>query len=163
MAGLLHLYNGNKAEEFTQKYNIVQGTNSYVAVATSVLATFVIGAQIYTSTTTNHQARRRYTHIIEIIIQSSALYSFSILITAITALVGDNSTFTASDSVIFNADTYASAIAAFTTVYSFRTFSVKVWRSFVTISLAIRPHSYGCSYRVIKSKCKKGIDNQHDI
>ena len=163
MAFLLNFDPGDETDQFTHRYNIVQGTTSCVTVATSILATFIIGAQIYASTTMNRQARKRYKHIIEIIIQSSALYSFSILIGAVTALIGDNATITTSDSVIFNADIYAAAIGGFTTVYSLFIFSLlKFYLSF-TILLAICPHSHGRAYTSIEIKADRRIFDQHNV
>lgn len=118
MAVFLYYVNpSDNTPEFARQFNVMQGTSSCVTVVTSVLATFVIGAQIYASTAMNRQARRRYQYLIEIIIQSSALYSISILLSAITTLVDTNQNITASQSGILDADNYLNVIASFITVY----------------------------------------------
>jgi len=112
--GLLFLVPKYQTDPFAQQGNILQGVNLVGTAATSMVATVLIGARIYSSTRLNLQARRRYTHIIEITIQSSVLYSFAIVGQAITYFIG-NGNFTLESSII-NADLYMNAIAAITTV-----------------------------------------------
>jgi len=117
MNALSYFDPSDTTDEFFHQYDIVLGTSLCVTVTTSVLATFVIGAQIYVSTNKNHKVRRRYKHIIEIIIQSSALYSVSLLLYAIIVLCLSTN-LTVSNSVIIDAHLYAGAISGFITVYS---------------------------------------------
>ena len=152
MNALSYFDPSDTTDEFLHQYDIVLGTSMCVTVATSMLATFVIGAQIHASTDTNRKARRRYKHIIEIIIQSSALYSVSLLLNAITALCSPAS-LTASNSVIFNAGVYTAAISDFTMVYSSNSLFM-ILDLPVTTSLGIRTHSHGCSTRGCKKQCK---------
>ena len=70
------------------KYNIMQGIYYCVTASTNSVATLMIGHQIYSSTRQDKRARRRYRHIIEITIQSSAIYSVTMLASAITSILG---------------------------------------------------------------------------
>ena len=153
---------GDETIDFVSRLNVVQGTTLCVTVATSVVATLVIGVRIYTSTARNHQARERYKHIVEIIVQSSALYSISLLISAVNTLCDNSGDLTASQSVAFNADSYAYGIAAVATVYSSPFFPMNS-DLLVIISLGICPHSNGCSARAVKRQNKRGIFNEHDV
>jgi len=131
IGGIIYLDPSDGTNELVQKFNILQGIALCVTVLTSVSATFVIGAQIYASTAVNHQARRRYKHVIEIIIQSSALYSISLLITAIISLINTNAKIAALQSVLLNLDAgvYANAISSFTTVCSIILIFREMWLS----------------------------------
>ena len=82
-----------------------------------MLATLVIGIQIYSSTRLDSGARKRYKYVIEIIIQSAGLYTLSIIALAITFLVGSGD-FTLGSTAIINASNYAYTIAAITPVCS---------------------------------------------
>lgn len=114
----LPLFNSKyQTSQFARRFNILIGTSSCVTATTSIIATFVIGAQVYNSTKMNPKARRRYTHIIEITMQSSALYSLAILAQAIFALLSSGSFM--SQSSFFVASDYISAIANITTVGDF--------------------------------------------
>lgn len=113
--GLLDPGEKARLREFARLYDNLQGSSLCVTAATSMIATFVIGAQIYFSTSLNIQARRRYKHIIEIIIQSSALYSIAILFPAISVFV-HNANLGLPGSKTINFDAYTSAIASITTV-----------------------------------------------
>lgn len=102
--------------QFSQWSNIFQGTNYCVTAATSTMAVFVIGVQIYSSTRLNHQARRRYRHIIEIMIQSSVLYNLSVLTQAILNLINPEDGHTLDIFMFSNVVLYTSAIMIITTV-----------------------------------------------
>ena len=115
MAGLSNLVLADETIEFGHQYNAVQGSGMCVTVATSVLATFVIGARIYSSTAMNHRARRRYKHIVEIIVQSSALYSLCILLAAVADLV-DNESPSGLNSRSYGASAYTATISFISTV-----------------------------------------------
>jgi len=117
MDGIYMFDPSHQTARFAQQANILQGTSIFVTAATSILATFLIGAHIYQSTSMNSRARRRYTSIVDIITQSSALYSFSLLAQAILGLV-TNSTFGFTGSTLLNANTYTYEIATMTTVCS---------------------------------------------
>jgi len=93
----------------------MQGSSFVVTAATSMISTFVIGIHIYSSTNLISRIRRRYTYIIEILVQSSVLYSLSILALAIADFV-DNGDLTLTGSSVFNAEAYTSAIALISTV-----------------------------------------------
>jgi len=101
--------------DFDRLYNIWLGITFLLTAVTSTTASLVIGAHIFSSTAANIRARRRYTHITEIIMQSSALYSIAILCQAIEALVnrGINSH---AGIVLINAEIYTGTMATFTTV-----------------------------------------------
>jgi len=103
--------------ELVRLYKVLQGATFLLTAVISITASLVIGAQIYSLTTENHRARRQYTHIIEIIIQSSALYSLALVCLAIETLikaVGRDD----GQIVLLNAEIYIEAIAMFTTVCS---------------------------------------------
>jgi len=124
------LYNFDPRDEtaqFMQRFNILQGISLCVTVATSMLTTFTIGAHIYASTFRNRQAWGRYKHLVEIIIQSSALYSVSFLVTAIIDLIGTNGISSASPTILLNANCYTSAISSFTAVYFLNFFCFHVF------------------------------------
>jgi len=97
---------------FNWKYGIWLGITFLLTAITSVIASVVIGAQIYSSTAKNPAARRRYSTIIEIIMQSSALYSLTILCQAIATLMSATKDWPM-DNV---AAIYSETIMTFTTV-----------------------------------------------
>jgi len=103
--------------QLVHRYNVLQGISMLVTVVTSVLATSIIGARIYASTAMSHGARRRYMHIVDIIAQSSALYSLSIAVDAVTALL-NNGRISSMSSMVLNAGFYANTIATITPVCS---------------------------------------------
>jgi len=158
--GLLEFFPGDETHAFTHQFNVIEGTSLCMTVLTSVLATFVIGAQIYLSTAMNHQARKRYKHLMEIIIQSSALYSLSTLLSAIITLSVANSSVT--KPVLIEAGQYTTTISSFSTVSSLSFLSMNLNLHF-TISLDICPHSHGCSSSTVKSKSEWGAFNQHNM
>jgi len=100
------------------QYNLLLGITLLVTAVTSVTATFVIGIEIYTSTILNRRARKRYTHIIEIVAQSSALYSLAILFQAIESLslYGYRDRNSPGIPVLVNLEYYTAGIMTFTTV-----------------------------------------------
>ncbi|KAF4610338.1 hypothetical protein D9613_010637 [Agrocybe pediades] len=117
IAGLVWFDPRYKTAQFARRYNILQGSTFLVTAMTSMMATFVIGAQIYVSTRQNLRARKRYAHIVEIMIQSAALYSLTILGQAIIALTtsGNLATLT---SAILNGEFYTSGLMVFTTAFA---------------------------------------------
>jgi len=101
---------------YARQSSIVQGVRVCVTAATSIIATCILGARIYSSTSLNRQARRRYTHIIEIMMQSSLLYSLSMLALAIATLT-DNGNLFSIRSIDLNAQVYTNALSVITTVW----------------------------------------------
>ena len=101
--------------QFERKVNILKGTSFCVTAATSMIATSLIAAHIYASTSLNLQSRRRYMHIVEIMVQSSALYSLSTLGLAILDLI-NNANSNLVGSAILNAENYTSTVAVISTV-----------------------------------------------
>jgi len=114
--GGLSLFDPNDfTVQFTREANLSQGINLVITAITSITATSVIGAHIYSSTSLNPGARKRYKHIVEIIVQSSALYSLTLLASAILAFIND------AHSALFmphftTAELYTSSITLITTV-----------------------------------------------
>ncbi|KAF9547124.1 hypothetical protein CPC08DRAFT_769516 [Agrocybe pediades] len=70
-----------------RRYNVIEGSSSIVTASTSILATFLIGHRIYSSTSSDPRSRQRYARIIEIIVHSSAIYSTAMLAQAICNLI----------------------------------------------------------------------------
>ena len=60
-----------------KQFDIIQASAGLVTALTSVLASGIIVYRIYSSTSINQTARKRYRHIIDIMIQSSAVYTLS--------------------------------------------------------------------------------------
>ena len=112
--GLVNFVPGDNTVQWSRWYNIIQGVNFCTTAATSVVATFIIAAIIHRSNI-NNGARRRYRHIIEITIQSSALYTLTIVGTAVTTLL-DDVNLNVNESSIFNAGLYLSALTCIATV-----------------------------------------------
>jgi len=103
--------------ESNAQYNLLLGITLLITAVTSVAATFVIGMEIYTSTILNLRTRKRYTHIIEIVAQSSAIYSLAILFQAIESLcLYGYRNQGSSISVLSNLEYYTAGIMTFTTV-----------------------------------------------
>jgi len=95
----------------------MQGSYYWITAATNSIATFMIGHQIYSSTRGNSRARRRYRHIFEIALQSSAAYSLTMLATAIiNILAGSNIPVTEFNNV-FIFSNYLSTFTFFSTVH----------------------------------------------
>lgn len=91
----------------------------------------------------NRRSRRRYTYIIEITIQSSALYTLALLVQAITGFTFNDSLKFPSSTVL-NAALYTDVVAWIMTVSSLTTLFMS-FSSFVTIMLALRPNLDGRS------------------
>jgi len=100
--------------QWARRCNIIQGISYSTTAATSVLATFIVAAKIHRSNM-NNRARRRYRHIIEITIQSSALYTFSTLGNAVITLV-DKGNPNLDGSSLVNAEAYLTAFTLISTV-----------------------------------------------
>jgi len=115
--GALSYFDPNlETAQFGRQFRLLQGGILCVVVATSLIATFLIGAQIYLSTSINPRARQRYQHVLEIAIQSSGLYTSSLLLEAVmTLIINTNHNFEVSTAVI-NAYFYATSIASITPV-----------------------------------------------
>ena len=103
--------------QWAQRYNLFQGISLCSTAATSVLATFIISAEIYRSTSQNINARQQYRHIIEIAIQSSALYTLAALVNAVVSIL-NNGHLNLLGSTILNVESYADVLAIITTVSS---------------------------------------------
>jgi len=108
----------DRAIPFVEKYNILQGSSYCVIAATSMTATLIISAHIYSSTRLNVGAQRRYRHIAEIMIQSAVLYSLSMIAQAVSIFI-KNANINMLSSSILNANTYTSVMAVITTVCYF--------------------------------------------
>ena len=127
---------GHDTIQFSRVFNIIQGTSFCITAITSLSATAVISGLIYSSTSLNRRARQRYTHIIEIMIQSSALYSLALLVQAVTALINDGSV-DAIGSKQYNANFYSSTVALITTVCSLNKYSLEfliIWSHRISLS-----------------------------
>jgi len=101
--------------QFARQINIIQGTSFCTTAATSLLATFIIGAEIHRSTTFNTVARRRYRYIMEITIQSSTMYTLAIVGNAVLVLI-NNSDLDLTGSTLLNAGSYFQVLLIVTTV-----------------------------------------------
>lgn len=77
---LLNFKPGYGSREHIIMFDNLDASMGFVTAGTSLLATFTIARQIYTSITSLHRlSRKRYARIIEIAIQSSGVYSLVIL------------------------------------------------------------------------------------
>jgi len=101
--------------EFLRKFNLVEVGSLCASALTNMTATVLIGAQIRYSTRSNHQARRRYQHIIGIIVQSSALYSVSMLAQAIIGLFFTGN-LAVTGTALLNSGVYTTGISCFVAV-----------------------------------------------
>lgn len=63
----------------TNIFNVVDGTLGAVTAVTSVLATLMIGYRIYSVTKANGRFTNKYKRIVDILVQSSLMYSLSII------------------------------------------------------------------------------------
>lgn len=79
------------------------------------MATVVIGTHIHFSTRFNPWARRRYTHITEIIVQSSALYTLAMLCQAIANLA-NGANLNEMTSTLYDTGAYLGALITIITV-----------------------------------------------
>jgi len=76
------LFNTKKSFKTLQKgllINRISGATNSAVVATSITATFIICRHIYATTSHDRRTRRRYKHIVDILIQSSILYTTAVL------------------------------------------------------------------------------------
>jgi len=112
--GLFSFVPEDSTIQWAQLFNIIEGISLCTTAATSVLATYIIAAKIHRSNM-NNRARRRYRHIIEITIQSSALYTLSTLGNAVTTLI-TNGNLNSDGSTLLNAEIYLDTFTTITTV-----------------------------------------------
>ncbi|KAF9542584.1 hypothetical protein CPC08DRAFT_439190 [Agrocybe pediades] len=92
-------------------YNKLLEASLFVTAATSILATFIIAYRIYASTARCKGSWKRYRYIVEIIVQSSAMYSVTALCFAIVASIDNAKLLQQQGTVLWNAAQY---ILAFT-------------------------------------------------
>lgn len=124
----------------SRMFNILQGCSLCMTTVTSMVTTLLIGAQVYSSTSLNPRARRRYKPIIEIMLQSSALYSLAILTQAIVTLMSPGSF----DKMIIVTGDYTQVMVNITTVCDIYTSNMYIIID-KTTDLGLCTHSYGCS------------------
>jgi len=98
----------------SRRFNLISGSLSCVSSFTSIFSTLTIGYLIYSSTRHDKRSRRRYTHIIEILIQSSAFYSFTTTAVAVCAFGTTNDI--VENGRTFIADNYFSTLQLFSIV-----------------------------------------------
>jgi len=119
LVGLYSCKTCQRTTSQSRKFNFISGSWSIISAVTSVLATLLIGYQIFSSTKHDKRSRKRYGHIFKILIHSSAIYSIVIVADAICAISNTGKT---SDLIrnlhIGIVDNYISALQMFTTVSS---------------------------------------------
>ena len=114
-----------------------------MVAATTAIATVAIGARIHFSTDLDLRARRRYSHIIEIIIQSSTPYSIAVLLEAIINFLSISNSLR-NEIGLANGSLYVAGFMIFITVrHSMSPFSLP---SCLTVVLAICTYSYDCTF-----------------
>jgi len=115
---VITLIPGRLTTKTGNEFDVMQGSYYCLTALTNSVATLMIGRQIYSSTRDNNRARQRYRHIVEIALQSSAMYSVTMLATAIINIVGGLSVnfATAEGHNLFIVSNYLSSINIFTTV-----------------------------------------------
>ncbi|KAF8894194.1 hypothetical protein CPB84DRAFT_1825940 [Gymnopilus junonius] len=93
--------------------NTVLGVATFMTLATTLVATLLISYRIHSVAKQDlpRSSRSRFNHIIEILVQSAAVYSVVTLASAITVVVPLTENNVAQ---VFTAETYVSAIYAFT-------------------------------------------------
>ncbi|KAF9554616.1 hypothetical protein CPC08DRAFT_821600 [Agrocybe pediades] len=84
---LLILKPGFRTAQNNRLANRIGGTLFAFVAATSLSATFVICYHIYVKTSLDRRSRRRYQHILDILVQSSSVYSVSVLVIAIFGFI----------------------------------------------------------------------------
>jgi len=107
----LHLFAPRRQTgQSSWKENLLQGGGFLLSAATSITATFVIALHIHSSTGPNGRTRKRYTRIVDIIIQSCILYTLAMLGSAYTSFI-NNGTYGHSTNIdpIVNSEAYANA------------------------------------------------------
>ncbi|KAF9555562.1 hypothetical protein CPC08DRAFT_125367 [Agrocybe pediades] len=90
---------------------LISGVLEIVTVVTSLSTTFIICRHIYTysSTSQDRHSRRRYRYIIDILVQSSALYTTSVLLGAISGFLDKGNVATSMKALIL--ENYADTVA----------------------------------------------------
>jgi len=84
---LVYLRPGYATEKHDHQGLVVVGSMFGAVAATSLTATFIICRHIYTRTSQDPRSRRRYKNIVDILIQSSAIYAtFSFIVTICSSL-----------------------------------------------------------------------------
>ncbi|KAF9550057.1 hypothetical protein CPC08DRAFT_755197 [Agrocybe pediades] len=86
-AGLILFVEKFQTPERNRQVNIIGGSMLSTVSLTNLIMTFIICYRIYSKTFRHRQLPGRYKHIISILIQSSAIYSFSSLLSAVTNLI----------------------------------------------------------------------------
>ncbi|KAF4615088.1 hypothetical protein D9613_003287 [Agrocybe pediades] len=81
--GLTYMRKSFRNDERVHQSALISGVLETVAVATSLSATFIICQHIYSNTSQDRRSRQRYKHIVDILVQSSVLYTTSVLLGAI--------------------------------------------------------------------------------
>jgi len=99
-----------------KQYNTVSGTFNSVTAVTSLLSTIIIALRIHYSTTHDVviNSRQRYRYIIEILVQSSVLYSLCVLAVAILDFIVDSAS--SSSSVLYTANSFINGLTIVVTV-----------------------------------------------
>jgi len=99
-----------------KQYNTVSGTLNSVTAVTSLLSTIIIALRIHYSTTHDVviNSRQRYRYIIEILVQSSVLYSLCVLAVAILDFIIDSAS--SSSSVLYTANSFINGLTIIVTV-----------------------------------------------
>lgn len=105
---------GSDSHRLARKANILTGTLFASVVATSITATFVICHHIYKSTTLNVRARRRYKHIVDILVQSSVMYTISVILVTICNFLDTGNVLSSVDAIVL--EEYAQSISVVMTV-----------------------------------------------
>jgi len=139
-------------------FNILQGCSLCMTTVTSMVTTLLIGAQVYSSTSLNPRARRRYKPIIEIMLQSSALYSLAILTQAIVTLMSPGSF----DKMIIVTGDYTQVMVNITMVCDIYTSNMYIIID-KTTDLGLCTHSYGCSSVHSKRWFHGGLFNRRQL
>jgi len=98
-----------------KQFNILSGCLAGVTVITSLLGTFIIGYHVYSSSTSPTR-RREYKHIIDVVVQSSAMYSITLLVIAICDFLDAYSSWK-----MFIVSDYVGTLTAFISVSRFYT------------------------------------------
>ncbi|PPQ78788.1 hypothetical protein CVT25_010661 [Psilocybe cyanescens] len=83
------IVDSNPSQHEVNISNGIQSGVFFASFATSLSTTVLIAHRIYTSSQTIGDPKKRFIHIIEIIIQSAAIYSTVLLVAAITAVIPD--------------------------------------------------------------------------
>jgi len=81
-------------EQHLRTVNIITGALYVSMAATSITATFIISRCIYLQTTrvSSKHSRKRYKSIVDILIQSSALYTSSLIVGTVANFLNSGST-----------------------------------------------------------------------